>query len=135
MSEQRLKEILTADDQKRQQFHNRLGALRMRNNMLSREQLELRKKRKPSKGAVNKSLAKALEITVLLRLMRKLKGMPMTYMMPERKCKCGAILRKAQEREIHALPKDETGRLNGERIEYEIVTELRLYEFFEENQE
>jgi len=128
MSE-KVKEMIAADDLRRQQFHNRLGALRMRNNILSNEQMELRKQRKPSKGWVNKSLSKALEITVLLRLMRKMKNMPLTYMMPERKCKCGAVLREAQERDIHALPKDETGRLNAERIEYEIVLELELDEF------
>jgi hypothetical protein len=127
MSDQKLKELLTEEDAKRERFHKKLTMLRERNIELSEKQAELRKQRKPSRGLVNKDRRTAIEITVLLRLMRKVKRLSLKYQPPCRLC--GHIDGKTPEREIHALPKDPTEKILAERTEYEIVHELALEEF------
>lgn len=137
MSEQ-LKEILTADDLRRQQFHNRLDALRMRNKDLSDHQRRDRlakdeEKKKPVRerrvvNMLGKDPARAIEITVLLILMRRIKGLALEYV-PEFKCRCCGHKKFGKVRPIHALPKDDLGMGIAGRITDEIVRELELDEF------
>jgi hypothetical protein len=120
-----VKEIIS--DAHRVRFRDRYGSLRMRNKLLSDEQTHLRKQRKPSRGLINKDPDKALEITVLLRLMKKMKGQSLKYRPPCRLC--GHIDEATPERDIHALPTDEWGKQKAARIEDEIIRELELDEF------
>ena len=121
-----VKEIIS--DAHRVRFRDRYGSLRMRNKLLSDEQTHLRKQRKPSRGLINKDPDKALEITVLLRLMKKMKKQSLKYWRVKRCRACG----HEQERmfdDIHRLPTDEWGKQKAARIEGEIIRELELDEF------
>ena len=83
-------------------------------------------KRNPANMA-GKSEERALRITVLLNMMRKMKGLPLKYTMPERRCKCGRVLREAQERFIHNVRKE--NKAAAQFIETTYIKEMKIEEF------
>ena len=139
---ERLKEKLAAEDEKRQRWHRELTRLRERNKELSGKQrldqidkgLE---KQKPLSmrnlfKMLGKSQAVALEITVLLNLIRKMKGLPLMYR-PRHKCQCcGHVTIDEEPRPVHALPEHKWGLEKAVRIADEIVRELDLDEFLQD---
>ena len=119
-------QLQIVDAEKRERFHQKLSMLRRRNKELG----ELQRVARVEK--IGKNIGRARQITVLLRLMRRIKGMPLTYNTPELRChnpKCSAVLRNSEVREIHMLPKDLWGMNRAALFTEEICKELNLNEF------
>jgi len=130
-----VKELLTKTDEERQAFGRALGNLRERISDLSERQRSHRvsrqlEKKKPVRERdfstmCGKDTDIALEITVLLRAMRRLKGLPMTTI--QRKiCRCCGTVLSEREVEIHALPKNKPLRITVlEKMAQELINSAR----------
>ena len=106
---------------RREKFHDRLGKLRSRNKELG----ELQRQQRLAKKQKNRS--RALEITVILIIMLKLRGKSSKYWRNTKCQHCGAV-KKQVWADVHALPEDEWGKQKAVRIENEIFVELELDE-------
>jgi hypothetical protein len=128
-------DVVMSSETSRKQFHERLGALRRANKKLSAEQLERRLQRKPSRGRVNKSRTAALRITVILTMMRTMKGLPLTYTRPAVLCRdprCKTTIHKAEPRLIHNIHDKDKERAAA--IHKELRLLLDLDEFISDHQ-
>lgn len=124
MSPDAVKEMIRIDDERRQRFHEKLTQLRS----VAKVQAAIQRKSRIDKKGKSRRLS--IYITVLLRLMRRIKGMPLTYQPTytcrDKRCKHVTVY---PTREIHALPQDERGKEYAKRTEIAIVGNLSLWEF------
>lgn len=115
-------------NEKREHFQKALAFLKGKNKELSEEQKWARLQRKPSKGRTDKSRCKALEITTILNVSRRLRGLPMTYT-PRVKCRhCGHVA-ELPPRLIHNYPDRDVEFRVVEEVEEKLWLELKLDEF------
>lgn len=126
-----IKMELEQNELKRMAFHAALARLREHNALLNEIQRKYvvdktLEKKKPvgernSSVMSGKSWVTALEITITLRAMRKLKGLPMTTI--QRKiCRCCGHIISEREVEVHALPKTPGQQLTLQQLEAAIKT-------------
>ena len=126
-------DISDEDRAKWKRFHERLGAVRTLNMDLSDGQRQLRLQGKGSRGTVHKSRLDALQITVLLIIMREMKGLPLTYIAPEVRCRdkrCDSVIKPARERLIHNVRDENLDTARALRKRFKVL--LDLHEFIEE---
>jgi hypothetical protein len=129
-------EISPEERAKRKRFHERLGAVRSMNKTLSQVQREARLQRKTSRGRVHKSAFVALKITVLLNMMREMKGLPLVYTTPAVLCRdprCSTTIHPARERAIHAIQERDLAKAAELRKEINLLFDLD--EFIEEHKD
>jgi hypothetical protein len=128
--------ISPGEKARRKRFHERLGAVRSMNKTLAQVQREARLQRKPSRGTVHKSRFVALKITVLLNMMREMKGLSLVYRKEPVLCRdrrCKATIHPAVERPIHAIHDRDQERAAEMRKEINLLFDLD--EFIEEHKD
>jgi hypothetical protein len=118
------------DEEKVVRFRKALAVLKERNKALSEEQRLLRLQRKPSKGAINKGRYRAVAVTTILNVARRLKGQPMTYC-PTVKCRCCGHVREKPPQFVHNYPDSDNEFSMVEATEAKLWQELGLDEFIE----
>lgn len=126
-------EISPEERARRRRFHERLGALRAMNKTFASTQQKARLEGKPSKGRVHKSKFLALKITVILNMMREIRGLRLVYY-PKTTCRhCGHITCLIKPRPIHAIRKVDQDK--ARELRKEIWLALDLHEFIEEHKD
>lgn len=127
-------EISSEERAKRKRFRERLGAVRSMNKILAAVQKKARLEGKPSKGRIHKSRFVALKITVLLNMMREMKGL-ITFYLPVYEChdpKCGHVT-TGKPRPIHAIRGEDQTKAAELRKEINLLFDLD--EFIEEHKD
>lgn len=110
--------ITPIKDEKRERFHVALAGLRR----LNKEKAFLQKECK------QKWWSTALKITVILRLMLEIRGLPLTTIQ-QKKCRCCGHVISERTVDVHALPKAEYPASLAKAYRDGLVTQFGLGEF------
>jgi len=111
--------ITPVKDERRERFHVALAGLRD----LNKKKAEIQKNQRH-----NKCWERALEITVILRLMLQIRGLKLVTTR-EKKCRCCGLCISKKVADIHALPKEGFPTIQARAFNERYVKKFALEEF------